>query len=282
MRHAAVVVVLLAMFSARAAAQDNGVSIGWEARHDRSAYHFDNPSSFDTGNQLVPHFFEQTYDSDSQWLVGLARYRGFGYTWITSGGVAFWGSGQGDDYDTFFQPSGDVVVYGTTAVTELQSLRIAQHVEMGSPAALRFRIGYSWRRDRADFLPSDSVTRHSQPPSENRFFNSGREVTYSDVHGLQIGLAHRRHLSNQWNLAAAIDATPITVARLNTVLPDKYPGQDIIFIAKALSLESSLQAGRDFGRWRLDAHVNYAYSWAYSADQGFTRRWLGAGASFGR
>jgi hypothetical protein len=65
-------------------------------------------------------------------------------------------------------------------------------------------------------------------------------------------------------------------------LPDKYPDQDIIFIAKALSLESSLQAGRDLGRWRLAAHVNYAYSWAYSEDQRFTRRWLGLGASIGR
>ena len=267
---------------AGAASAQNGTSAGWEIRRDRSTYHFDNPSSFDTGDHLVPHFFEQTYDSDNQWLVMRTRFRALGLTWITSGGIAFWGTGQGDDYDTFFQPGGDVVVYGTTAVTELDSFRIAQHYEMGSPSAWRFRMGYSWRRDRANFLPSDSITQHSQPPSEARFFNPGREVTYSDVHGLQVGLARRHQLANQWSLEWTIDAMPITVARLNTVLPDKYPGRDIIFIAKSFSLEPSVRVSRAIDNWRIEIQANYSESLPYSDSHRFAGRWFGAGVSLGR
>ena len=258
------------------------VSVGWEARRDRYDYHFDNPSSFDTGDQLVDHYFEQSYDADNQWLVGRAQFRWAGRTWITNAGVALWGTGQGDDYDTFFQPSGDVVVYGTTAVTELQSFRIAQHIEMGSPLAFRWRVGYSYRRDRANFLPSDSVTTHTKPPSETRFFNTARETTYSGVQGLDLGIARRHAITNAWSVNWTIDATPITLARLNTVLADKYPGQDIIFIAKAFSAEPSVEFSRAIGGWRLGVRADYAHSWSYSASRQVNRNWTGVGVSIGR
>ena len=145
-----------------------------EVRRDRTHCHFDEPSLCDTPF-VVPHFFEQDYVADNNWLVLRADFGGRRLRFQTEGGLASWGTGTGHDYDTFFQPDGDVIVYGTTAVTQLRSFRMAQRVECAGNGWLGWRAGYAFRRDRAFFEPSDSITTHTQPKSESRFFNTGRD-----------------------------------------------------------------------------------------------------------
>jgi hypothetical protein len=63
--------VWLAAIAAPAAAQT--VQVRYEHEFGAYRYRFENPSSFDTP-QLVPHFFEQKYDTNKDWLVGRVAY----------------------------------------------------------------------------------------------------------------------------------------------------------------------------------------------------------------
>ena len=62
--------------------------VAWIAYgHDTYHYHFDNPSRFNTPDN-VPHFFEQNSSVNAAWLRGRARYHFAGRTWETEAGVA--------------------------------------------------------------------------------------------------------------------------------------------------------------------------------------------------
>ncbi len=259
-----------------AALGDQGtLTAGWEWRRDRHTYRFENPSRID-GSDLVPHFYEQDYDQDNQWLVVRGRYRGLGRWWRTEAGLAWWGTGVGSDYDTFYLPDGDTVVYGTTAATALASFSVRQVAELGSAAGVGARVSYGYRRDRADFAPSDSITRHTRPPSEARRFNTDRETTVSEVHEVQFGLARRWAAPSRWVVEVTLDATPVTIARLVTKLPDKYP-DDIVAIAKGFSLAPAFSVDRVFGPWQVGGRLTYAHTWPYGTTNRFTRQWFGAG-----
>lgn len=254
------------------------VSLGWEVRRDRHGYRFENPSRFDTAFN-VPHFYEQDYDADNGWLVAGVRFSALGRRWETEAGVALWGLGVGDDYDTFFQPGNDILTYGTTAVTDLQSVRFAHRVELGRAAWLRARLGYAFRRDRARFRPSDTVTRRTNPPSETRFFNDDRETTISSVHDILFGAAAVLPTGSSARLGLAVDVAPVTLARLTTRLPDKYPGQDITGVARGLSLMPSLVYEATLGGFRLELRADYARTWPYSRANRFGRDWAGLSIS---
>lgn len=256
------------------------VTFGWEYRNDTHRYRFENASSFDTP-ALVPHFFEQEYDAGNQWIVARARYGAWGRRLETEAGLAFWGAGLGDDYDTFFQPNGDTVVYGTTAVTSLHAFRVSQRVELGSALGFTGRVGYVYRRDRSEFRPADSITRHSNPPSESRFLNTGRETTISAVYEAQFGVTRTAGIAGRWQLVAGVDLSPVTLARLTTILPDKYPGQDIVFIAKGLSIAPSLRLTMTRRGVAMGVSADYVHTWPYRSASRFTRDWLGVGAFVG-
>lgn len=256
------------------------MTLGWEYRSDTYVYRFENSSSFDT-SILVPHFFQQAYDAGNQWIVARARYRAFGRWLETEGGFAFWGTGLGDDYDTFFQPDGDTIVYGTTAVTSLSGFRVGQRANLGTALGFTGRIGYVYRRDRSEFRPSDSITRHSNPPSESRFFNTDRETTISAVQEAQFGVMRTVSSAGRWHLVTGVDVSPLTLARLTTILPDKYPGQDIVFIAKGLSLAPSLRFTITRGVVAMGVSANYVHTWPYGSANQFTRDWFDIGAFVG-
>src|SRR5688572_21994868 len=84
-------ILTVAAALARVHAQDSndfrpGLSLGYEARHDRYRYEFHNPSRFNTV-ELVPHSFVQTYTADNQWATLRGRYRALGQLWQTGFGV---------------------------------------------------------------------------------------------------------------------------------------------------------------------------------------------------
>jgi hypothetical protein len=245
-RYVAAWFVLLA-FTVPAAAQDrapSGVSFSIETTRDRCHYRFEHPSSFGTAD-LVPHEFTQTYWGDNQWallslrLASLAQGRPRMFD--TEIAVTAPKTTRGDDYDTFFQPSGDVVVAGTTGDVSMQSWRARQLIGVGGgPLNIAWSVGYQYRRDRSIFGPGDKTVTHTQPASPERSVITTRETTVSQVYGVVIR-ASRRWAGSAWNVELAVDVSPVTRARLLTRLPDKYPGVDIVFATLANELRPSMR-----------------------------------------
>jgi hypothetical protein len=259
------------------------ITVSVESAHDTFDYHFDNQSSFNTAS-LVPHHFDQHYDVRSAWLSGQARYRFAGRTWETDAAITPSVASIADDYDTFFNPDGNVIVYGTTANTTVRSLRAAQTVELGSGRGLRFRVGYAYRRDRSIFHDSESTTVQTSPPSQTAFWNTNRETTISELHQVRIGATAQRTFGRAWELQVVADASPATLARLTTLLPDKYPNDPVVFVAKAFAVDVTTRFDYCRGRVCAGAHASFNGAWKYASDASFHRQaWaVGAHATYRR
>lgn len=263
-----------------AAPQTARWALGVEYRRDRFDYRFENPSSFNTA-ELVPHVFEQRYDADNVWLTGRFQFMLGHRALETEGGITATATGVGSDYDTFYQPDGNVIVYGTTADTDVWSWRAAQYVGLGSWRGVAFRVGYSYRRDRADFRPSDTTIVQTKPPSSTAFWNTDRETTVSEVHEIRVGLERTFAHGPFWQARLTADVAPTTLARLTTILPDKYP-DPIVFIAKGLSINAALHVTRQIGRWHAGMVVSYAQAWSYQESNAYHRQAVSGGLVIGR
>jgi hypothetical protein len=256
--------------AAVAGADRPGVDVAIEVRRDRYRYRFENPSSFDTPD-LVPHFFEQSYRVDSRWLVVRGRYLVRGRLWSTEVGLTPSRLGYGDDYDTFYNPDGNLVVYGTKADTSIRSWRFVQSFSLARVAGFETSIGYGFRRDRAVFPASYSTTTQSRPPSFSSVWNAGRETTVSDLHEVRVGAGGSIATSSGTRFGGRVDLTPIGLARLATYLPDKYPDGPIVFAAKGPSIAVAFSLERHLGRLRVGASADYVHSWSYGSSNQFHR-----------
>jgi hypothetical protein len=98
-----------------------------ERRVEHIRYHFTDASNFDTPG-LVPHFFEQAYDASNTWLSVAADYRLAGATARTEAAFTPRVSTSGSDLDTFFDPSGDVIVSGTDGLVSLGSVAFSERL----------------------------------------------------------------------------------------------------------------------------------------------------------
>jgi hypothetical protein len=261
------------------AAEPRPFSLGVAWGHDSYHYRFENLSRYDTA-ESVRHAFEQDHAFDAPWLTGAARYRFAGRTWETRGRVSIPVTGVGSDYDTFFDPDGNTIVYGTTADTDAWSLEVGQTVELGMTSGLRWRVGYSYRRDRAEYHDSWSTTTTTRPPGQSQFWNTDRETTISQVHQVRVGVSRDAQVSGRWRLRVVADLAPATLAILTTELPDKYP-EPVTFSARALSLDASLDAGYSGGRTSWHLVVDGSFAWHYSSSSAFTRRGVQAGIRVG-
>lgn len=256
------------------------VSVAWEPRWDEYRYRFENDSSFGTP-QLVPHFFAQSYDASSQWLVVRARYQVARQRWLTEFAMTPEVVTFGDDFDTFFQPGGDVVTVGTAGDVSLRSLRVAQRflaLEQG-PAVLFAE--YAYRRDRARFHPADRVEIHTKPPSTAREFITTRETTISHVHEVRIGAELEHRIGRAWRVDASLAAAPTAFARLVTQLPDKYPGRDIIFDAIVVAASGRLSLRREWPSWFVEVAADADRTWSYVSDRQLRREGYGVAARVG-
>ena len=248
--------------------------VGVEARRDRIRYHFDNPSSADT-SFAVPHFFEQTYDADNVWLVATARYTA-GVRMETSGGLAPSRSVRADDYDTFFDPGDVVIVSGTTGNASSQSLFVSQRADVGRAGPVQISLGYRLRWDRFDFgVGHKTVTRNGVLTAAADV--TSPERTDSKVHELLVGFRAAPHLGpasptrgrdDGWHLALSGDVSPMTLARLSVQLPEKYPGQDLVFVAKVCVATARVALVRAGERWPIEVALQVERTWSYrSTDQ---------------
>jgi hypothetical protein len=239
-----------------------------EARRDRFRYHFDNPSSADTPF-FVPHFFEQQYVADNVWLVATGRYTA-SVRWETSLGAAPERAVRGDDYDTFFDPGDVVIVSGTTGDAFMRSFLISQRADIGRAGPIQLSLGYRLRWDRFDFqLGHKTVTRNGVLIAASE--ETSREMTDSQVHEVLVGFSAASPLGGVWRLAVSGEVSPATVARLSVQLPDKYPGQDLVFVANVVAASARVALVRAGERWPLDIAMLVEHTWSYRSTAQLSR-----------
>ena len=242
-----------------------GVSVRYEYTHDSFRYEFHNPSIFNTP-ETVPHFFVQKYSGNQHWAVVEAEYRLLNSLWQTTAGFTPSHTASGDDVDTFFQPDGNIIQSGTTGKVSIRSFRLNQRIEIWSAPQVALVGGIHFRRDRSEFHPGDAFITQTKPPSETRWITYDEETTISDLYSVSIA-AKRSQAWNRWQVAGSLEWSPLLVASLTTILPQKYPGREIVFQARAFALEPEFQVR--YSRFCLSAR--YTFARGYSQDNNFRR-----------
>ena len=224
----------------------------------------------------MDHFFQQRYEADNTWVVVRAGYRPSPpRRWVAEAGFTPEIVTFGEDLDTFYNPGNNVIVSGTSGDVDMWSTRVAGWFERSLRGGLIERFGYSYRRDRSHFhTPIRKIVTTSNPPSVQQSLTSARETTISQVHQVWVGLAKHGALSPQWRLRGDVSAAPATLARLTTILPDKYPGRDIVFWASGFEVAGRLALVRN-GRWPLEASIDAGRTFPYRSSARFTRNSLG-------
>jgi hypothetical protein len=249
-------------------------SVGVERRVEHVRYHFTDPSTFDT-TALVPHFFEQAYDASNTWISIAADYRLAGAAARTEVALTPRVTTSGSDLDTFFDPSGDVIVSGTNGLVSLGSLAVADRFGITSWRGWTIGITVGYRRSRADFPPDFVIVTHTIPPSTTRMFTTDRETTTSQVVESGFTGAAGWRLGGAWRLNAWVDALPITRGLLTISLPDKYPGQDTTAAATAFGARGRLAIERAFRGVTAGAGATVGGVWSYEASSGYRTRSAG-------
>ena len=254
---------------------------GFERRRDRFRYRFENPSAFNT-RELVDHVFQQRYDADNSWVVVRAAYRSSpGRRWSAEVGLTPQITTFGEDLDTFFNPGNNVIVSGTSGKVSMRSTRAAGWLERTRRNGLIERLGYSYRRDRSKFrTPERRIVTMSNPPSVEETITFDHETTISEVHQWWVGVATSGALAPRWRIIGGVDVAPAVLARLNTLLPEKYPGQDIVFWATGFELAGRAAIVRD-GRWPIEASVDLGRTFSYRSSARFIRDSFGVSMTVG-
>lgn len=245
---------------------------GWEAgvfiepRVESLAYRFENPSRYDT-TELVPHSFKQTYDTDNLWLGARAGHPFFKRRGRFEAAVTPAATRRADDFDTFHQPDSNTIVSGTTGNATLRGWRVSEQVFLGGRNGVAFGLGYSYRRDRARFHDGDGITTTRIPPFVAHRLVTTRENTASQLHAVSWIAETSRRLGRNGSLEVSVDIAPLARARLTVVLPDKYPGQQLVFDARVASASLAARYVRNIGSWSVGAGVKggRTFSWQRSA-----------------
>lgn len=275
-RTALAAALFLAASASGAGAQ---VEVGAEVARDRALWHFDNPSSYDTAD-LVPHFFEQEYTLDNVWLKAGASYRA-GIDWRTSVGFTPIRQARATDYDTFFNHGGVTWIAGTSGDARTRGFRFEQAVDLGRVGGVRLSGGYRVRVDRANFLDGDrTAVRNGTLVSRTTV--TTREFTNGQLHEVFVQASRAWALAGDWEMRALGDITPAAVNRLAIQLPDKYPGQTLVFRTTNAVTTAALELARTGGGWPLAVSAAGTRSWNYSDAQKVVRTRLSAAITLGR
>ncbi|OLC80221.1 MAG: hypothetical protein AUH72_12320 [Acidobacteria bacterium 13_1_40CM_4_65_8] len=104
-----------------------------------------------------------------------------------------------------------------------------------------------------------------------------REMTSSQLHEVLTGLTVALPLGRKWGLAIDTEIAPIALGRLLVQLPDKYPGQDLVFLAKVGTSTSHFTLARRTESWGLALVLDSARTWSYRSTAALKRRVAGFG-----
>ena len=255
------------------------VDVGLETPVERVTYHFDNPSTYNTAD-LVPHFFEQYYVLDNAWLVGRSTYRA-GVDWRTEAGLTTAREALATDYDTFFNPDGVTWVAGTTGDARVRSFRLSQALDVGRAGPFSLLGGYRVRGDFADFLAGERTDVRNGTVIARTVVTS-REHTTAMLHEIFIEAAHSRDVSDRWHLRVSLQATPAAIHRLSIQLPEKYPGQTLVYRTTTFAASAQAHLTGGSARWPLTLAVESGRTWRYRPTQWVRRSRASVGIAVGR
>jgi hypothetical protein len=256
--------MLVCLLAQAAPAQNDarwGFGVVGEVTRESWTFRFENPSRYDTA-ELVPHSFEQRYDTDGPWL-GVRVWHPF---WHERGELtaAFAPSRtrRADDFDTFFQPGGNIVVTGTTGGASLRSMRIAERLTLARWGPIGAAFEYAYHRHRAEYHDGEGITTTTLPPSTTRRLVSTRETAVGQLHELKYAMDTTRR-TGRGAVLASFDVTPVGLARLAVELPDKYPGRLLVFYARVAAFEGRVGYTGERARWswRAGLRVWRTVSW---------------------
>lgn len=251
-----------------------GIGVRIEQRRERFDYHFENPSNFEPG-PLVPHSIDQRYEADNTWLFFSAGYRFLNAPAFTEIGLTPRITTPGSDIDTFYQPSGDVITSGTRGEVRLRSFSVQQKFDLASWHAWTFGVTVAYRRSSMDYLPSDRIVTHTAPASETREPVDGNETTWSHVFQSGFTAAAPLKSGERWRMGAAVEAYPISRARLNVSLPDKYPGEVISGDTFGFGLHTRITLERRWDVLTCGAGLKAARIWGYRDSSSYSEKQLG-------
>jgi hypothetical protein len=256
------------------------ISLGYEARHDRLRFEFHNPVT-SSGSALIPHYFVQTYTTDNQWATLRGRYLLLGIPWETEFGATPSRTNYGDDYDTTFDPSGDVTVAGTFGNVSMRSYRFSQRARLSKAKGIVFSAGYDYRLDRSEFQFGNSFETHTRPPSSIYEKLPIQETTRSRFHRIELGGQREWRLLPHSRLVAEVNLTPVTLAYLSVILPAKYPGEELVFLAKAFGFSSRLALVFDTRSFPIELYADYGRDRSYGTSNDVRREFFALGLRLG-
>ncbi|MDR1989595.1 MAG: hypothetical protein LBQ09_05120 [Acidobacteriaceae bacterium] len=264
--------------TAQSTSEDASILVEYEWRHEHATWHFANDSSFNT-DVLVPHTYEQQYASSGHWLTAAARYAVSGTAMDTTVSFTPGRTIGASDIDTFFNPDGDVIRYGTDGQAGWHAWRI-EHLVTGRIHSLQLRAGYRYRRDWHTFYPADIFTIHTNPPSTSLTPTTDREFTTTDLHQLPIRATLTRAATPSWQSEITAEYTPFIWARLTTELPDKYRDA-ITSDAKGFGAGAEIRFVRRYGV-PLVLGATASRSWSYASSRNVSNTEVGvmAGVEF--
>jgi hypothetical protein len=151
---------------------------------------------------------------------------------------------------------------------------------MGRAGPIRLFASYRFRLDRSDFELGHKTLSRNGGLVEAMDVTT-REMTSSQRHEILFGATASRDLGSQWHVSIGGELAPTTIGRLLVQLPDKYPGQDLVFIAKVLAGGARLALTRR-GRWPIELSVESGHTWRYRSSDWMSRDSIGARFMVGR
>lgn len=255
------------------------VRVGTSVTRERTDYHFDAPSSYDTAD-LVPHFFEQHYELDNVWIEAALTHRAVvpGVTRVAATAVR---QRLATDYDTFFNPGGVVWVSGTTGDARVHSMRVEHEVAVGRSHGVAWTGGYRFQLDRASFLDGYRTDVRNGVLVSARTVTSP-EYTSAQRHEVFVRGSGARAVGQRWLLTLRGTASPATLSRLAIRLPEKYPNQTLVYNASGPSGAVRLELARSVSRLPFSLHLESGRTWSYRSTARASRRAVTAGITFGR
>ena len=145
----------------------------------------------------------------------------------------------------------------------------------------RLSGGYRLQVDLADFLDGDRTDTRNGVLVSRRVVTT-REYTNAQSHEIFVRGSHTHDLSRNWQVRLIGDASPAAIHRLAIQLPDKYPGQTLVYRAVNLVTSGRAEVARTGTGWPIAVHVRVGREWQYRSSQRAGRSVASLGITAGR
>jgi hypothetical protein len=133
-------------------------------------------------------------------------------------------------------------------------MRIAERLTVATWGPIAAAFEYAYHRHRAEYHDGEGITTTTRPPSTTRRLVTTRETAVGQLHELKYAIEATTRTS-RGTATASLDVVPIGLARLGVELPDKYPGQLLVFYARVAAFEGRLGYAVERTRWSWRAGI---------------------------